>query len=261
MKLPICYDLDGRPGDEVSLYTVDSRFSVEATLIHSPFKKKLVDKNKVTTFIPGNRTYFGVFRFRFFDARTEVVVTPKLITVTRVDDVKGMNEVGLLRAKELVWPDKVHGRILYKITEDKLPLTSRFKRVLSSRFSHDLTITHERWDVIGIQYGGEKFFVDRGSRKYRTNRDSPLEKTEYLGIYLKHDEDVYYGGIMGEFIGRRGSITTSNSQTFFNFRGRSVPVSANVRLDHLNKKRFRCWKVDEVMRLLEFPVDHYFRHH
>lgn len=215
---PLCYNLLGEPGQVWSVFT-DDHLAVSSTLIHAPFKKKGT----------GSHTYFGRFHFQFRDG-TRATVTPKNITI----HVNGQNDI------TIAWPPKVH------------------KSVLVALPHAGITVRHERWNVVSLQYGEKVFYMDRSSRKFRLNRRSPINSVDFLGIYVKHDYLPKYGGIIGEFVGKTGAIVVDHKQSFLLYSGRRIPVIKHTILNHLNKRRFDCWLVEDVGRLFQAPLLSYY---
>merc|ERR1712136_700125 len=242
---PLCYNLLGEPGQVWSVFT-DDHLAVSSTPIHAPFKKKGT----------GSHTYFGRFHFQFRDGRflldgtlwgnilfcrlqpvrppclsgTRATVTPRNITI----HVNGQNDI------TIAWPPKVH------------------KSVLVALPHAGITVRHERWNVVSLQFGEKVFYMDRSSRKFRLNRRSPIDSVDFLGIYVKHDYLPKYGGIIGEFVGKTGAIVTDHNESFLLYSGRRIPVIKHTILNHLNKQRFDCWLVEDVGRLFQAPLLSYY---
>merc|ERR1712136_500122 len=89
------------------------------------------------------------------------------------------------------------GQVWSVFTDDHLAVSSTLPHA-------GITVRHERWNVVSLQFGEKVFYMDRSSRKFRLNRRSPINSVDFLGIYVKHDYLPKYGGIIGEFVGKTG---------------------------------------------------------
>merc|ERR1712136_729643 len=59
-----------------------------------------------------------------------------------------------------------------------------------------------QWNVLSVAHGNATYYVNRRTRKYRLNAKAPLEKMNFLNIYISPDGKARYGGVMGELSGR-----------------------------------------------------------
>jgi len=224
LKDPLCYNLIGEPGQKWRLFTDGAfKFVVDSSLIHAPFK------NPDGT---ANHTYFGSFEFAAYDGGLNPIVKLNVTT----EEVKVMRGDGTVTS--IVWPKKVHNSLLLELPEAKV------------------VVKHMQWNVLSVSHGNATFFVNRCNRKYRLNAKAPLEKMDFLNIYINHDGKARYGGVMGELSGQEAHYVDDSHKTVA-IGSKQFNVVPHSLYDHVKKERFNCSLVENTQDLLQHPLSQY----
>jgi len=220
---PLCYNLVGEPGQKWRLFADDAfKFVVDSSLIHAPFKS--LDGT-------ANHTYFGSFEFTAYNGGLNPIVK---VNVT-AEEVKVMRGDGTVTS--IVWPKKVHHRLLLELPEAKV------------------VVKHMQWNVLSVSHGNATFFVNRDSRKYRVNAKT-LEKMNFLNIYIKHDAEARFGGIMGELSNREAHYVDDSHKTVA-IGSKQFNVVPHTLYDHVKKEHFNCSMVENMQDLFQHPLNQY----
>jgi len=221
---PLCYNLIGEPGQKWRLFTDDAyKLVVNSFLIHAPYKN--VDGT-------ANHTYFGSFEFAAFNGGRNPMVKLNVTT----EEVKMMRGDGTVTS--VPWPKKVHNRLLLELPEAKV------------------VVKHMQWNVLSVSHGNATFFVNRCNRKYRLNAKAPLEKMDFLNIYINHDGKARYGGLMGELSGQEAHYVDDSHKTVA-IGSKQFNVVPHTSYDHVKKEHFNCSMVENTQDLFKHPLNLY----
>jgi len=217
---PLCYNLIGRPGQKWRISSDDAfKFFVDASLIHAPYKK-------------ANHTYFGSFQFVAYDGGLNPIVK---LNVTD-EEVKVLRGDGTVSS--VVWPKKVHHHLLLELPEA------------------NVIVNHVQWNVLSVSHGNATYYVNRRTRKYRLNAKAPLEKMNFLNIYISHDGKARYGGVIGELSGREAHFVDDSHKTVA-IGSNLVNVVPHTLYDDVTKSHYNCSLVENMQDLFQHPLDQY----
>jgi len=216
---PICYDLDGKDGEVLSLYEFkqgETELTVSGQLVASPRSHN------------HGATYFG--KFIFTTDVNEVEITPTTIVVRRIADNSTQTfpwRRNVLRSHPTFFADE----------------------------AQNFTVEHWQRKVVKVTIGDSIFEVKKNYLRYgREKKDF-----YFLGIYLVGHKSETFGGLIGEIVGNDAFYRKEGRHNMIVFDGKSIEVIDKNQNDLLNNRIFRCWQVQDVAQLLKHPRDFYLR--